>query len=315
MLKESCLDNATYKCVLRTLKITGAQNAKLRTKAKILSAKMVQRQFSVADALALVDYVEDGREGAPPFLASLQSTSVRVTKDIKGQEDFQWVRGDVPVFIKSEIIVGKPDICQDQVVCRTREPDFEASEYCRLLHVLADPRMTTARAQLMESRTRDELDSGNIDPWSDSISSLFNDVDFTPCPVEKLAGGVTRSDIMTINLRVRPYERQGGLLKRKFAEFKSLYGTCMSKYEASGQGGPEYFVCFTYGKTFLLYAFCFLNIHPVLAPLPTRGLQSDGQREEGAGSGIEPAEGQTSSGRKRKRDAQQINIVGIDSLS
>ena len=67
VLKESCLDNTTYKCVLRALKITGAQNAKLRTKAKILSAKMVQRQFSVADALALVDYVEDGREGTPHF--------------------------------------------------------------------------------------------------------------------------------------------------------------------------------------------------------------------------------------------------------
>ena len=67
VLKESCLENATYKCVLRALKITGAQNAKLRTKAKILPAKMVQRQFSVADALALVDYVEDGREEPPQF--------------------------------------------------------------------------------------------------------------------------------------------------------------------------------------------------------------------------------------------------------
>ena len=88
---------------------------------------------------------------------------MRVNKDVQGQEDFEWVRGDVPVFDNSESIVGKPDICQDQVVCRTREPDFEASEYCRLPHVLADPRMTTARAQLMEPRTRDELDGGYID--------------------------------------------------------------------------------------------------------------------------------------------------------
>ena len=92
---------------------------------------------------------------------------------------------------------------------------------------------------------------------------------------------MTRSDIMTINPHVRPYERQGGLLKRNFAEFKSLYGTCM--YEASGQGDSESFLCFTYGKTFLLYAFFFLKIHPVLAPLATRAVQGDAQREEGVG--------------------------------
>ena len=182
---------------------------------------------------------------------------MRVNKDVQGQEDFEWVRGDVPDFDNSEIIVGKPENCQDQVVCRTREPDFEASEHCRHLHVLADPRMITGRAQLMEPRTTDKIDSGYIAPWSDIISSLFNNVDFTPFLVEPLAGGVTRSDIMTMNSRVRPYERQEGLIKRKFAEFESLYGTCRSKYEASGQGDPESFVCFTYGKTFLLHAFCF----------------------------------------------------------
>ena len=46
----------------------------------------------------------------------------------------------------------------------SREPDFEASEYCRLLHTLGDARMTATRSQLMEPKTHDELDREPVDP-------------------------------------------------------------------------------------------------------------------------------------------------------
>lgn len=61
-----------------------------------------------------------------------------------------------------------------------------------------------------------------------------------------------------------------------------------------------------------MYAFCFLKAHPVLQPLATRALQQDAQREEGVGSGVSP---EPFSRRKRKREPQEINIVGMESLS
>lgn len=67
-----------------------------------------------------------------------------------------WQRRDTPVFENGAIKLGEPLLINDtqrDTQTPRREYSFEAREYCRLLHVLIDWRMTTARAQLMEPRT------------------------------------------------------------------------------------------------------------------------------------------------------------------
>ena len=117
--------------------------------------------------------------------------------------------------------------------------------------------MTSTRSQVMEPKTRDELDGEPFDPWTDAIAPLFNDVLFRPHPISSLAGGVTRDDIASIDPSNRVHERPAGVLKRKSGEFKSMYGTSLAKYESSGQGDPDSFVHFSNAKSYIMYAFCF----------------------------------------------------------
>lgn len=51
------------------------------------------------------------------------------------------------------------------------------------------------------------------------------------------------------------------------------------------------------GKSYLMYAFFFLQNHEVLRPLTTRALEHDAQHEEGPGSGVSTV---PLSGKKRK---------------
>lgn len=89
-----------------------------------------------------------------------------------------------------------------------------------------------------------------------------------------------------INSALRPHICDGGFLKREFVDFKSLYGTCLSPYEASGQGDPDKFPAFADSKSCIMYAFCYLKFNPVVQPLATRSLSTDAQREEGVGSAV-----------------------------
>lgn len=82
--------------------------------------------------------------------------------------------------------------------------------------------MTTELSQVMKPKTREKLDQDPIDPWSDHITQLYNDISFKPNPASSVSGGVTRHDVSAINPSLRPYERSCGVLKRKFGEFKSL---------------------------------------------------------------------------------------------
>ena len=205
-------------------------------------------------------------------LHNLAATQVKIHKNAAGVEAIAWVRGDIPVFDGDEVKIGEPSLNQSNPA-PCREPSFEASEYARILHVLGDTRMLTARQLLMEPRTRDELDGEPIDVWFEHVAPLFNEISFKPDAVAVLFGGVSRSDISTIDPSKRPYEREAGVLKKKFAAFKSEYGTCVSRYEASGQGDPDSFPDFASGRSYILYAFCFLKQYPVLEPLAMRALQ------------------------------------------
>lgn len=83
-----------------------------------------------------------------------------------------------------KIVVGKPVVDIEEVLMQStnynREAAFIASDYARLLHVLADTRLETARSLLMEPRSRQQLDQEPNDPWTSSVAPLFNDPSLEP---------------------------------------------------------------------------------------------------------------------------------------
>lgn len=122
-----------------------------------------------------------------------------------------------------------------------------------------------------------------------------------------------------INPAERPYVRGSGVLKKKFAEFKSLYGTCVARFEASGQGDPDAFASFADVKMYIMYGYCFSQLHTLLKPFVTRALTSDAQKEEEVGSGIS-AYGygghavRRSLQRHEKRHLHDMNVIGMSNL-
>ena len=113
------------------------------------------------------------------------SSAVKIEKDKTGVETIRWLRGDAPVFDGDESKLNEPATVS-AVSTPSREPNFEASKYCRLLHPQRDIRMTFARSQGMEPKPRDELDREPVDPWTDEIGPLLNDVLFRPDPISTL---------------------------------------------------------------------------------------------------------------------------------
>lgn len=102
-----------------------------------------------------------------------------------------------------------------------RQPDFEAGEHARLLHVLVDARISTARQHLMHSRSREELDCTPTYLWDELILGLFNEDDFMLDPVPMIEGDVTRSDIEGIDPAAHTFESTASTLKVKFGQLKS----------------------------------------------------------------------------------------------
>lgn len=81
---------------------------------------------------------------------------------------------------------------------------------------------------------------------------MLNDDNFKPQKIDTLAGGVTFSGINDTDPAVVPDHREGGILKRKFGEFKLLYGTCIQRFTASGQGEDDCFPNSAQGRTFMM---------------------------------------------------------------
>ena len=136
---------------------------------------MVQRGFCINTAFELADHTESESNIFSPAalaLSRIPSTTVKVVKESNGAEGIHWSRGDIPVLEDENVLFSLPILREyrEQDGKRQREPDFEASEFCRLLHVMNDSRMTTTRSMLMEPRTLAQLDSEPVDVWIDSIA-------------------------------------------------------------------------------------------------------------------------------------------------
>lgn len=133
----------------------------------------------------------------------------------------------------------------------------------------------------MDVNTRDGSDPVSANPWETKMSALFNDISFIPEPVSNLAGGILYSDISVVDPGKCDHQRSPSKLKSKFGEFNSLYGTCLARFEQTGQEVPENFIRFAHGLSYIMYAHCFLEKFPVLKSLVTRALPTDVRREDG----------------------------------
>lgn len=158
---------------------------------------------------------------------------MKVSKTSIGIEEVMWQRGDKTIFdevgdIKSGELVISASTSLATVPTSTKA-SYEAFVFFHLLHVLLDKRMAITSSKLLEPRTRAELDTKPTYPCNDSIAPLFSDETFRHMPIQSLAGRITRSDMGSMNPDGRPHEREGYALKRKFREFKSLYGTSVSR--------------------------------------------------------------------------------------
>lgn len=149
-----------------------------------IATKMEQIAACVNTLLHLigdVPHLSVAREMAEYNFETLRSLPGAAGKMVKygGNEGIEWTRGDRPSFHGSNIRIGLPTVLVNGGTFIperfVRRPDFEAVEFCCILHVSADSRMTLARAQLMKPRTRNELGSDLIGPWTDHIAMLFND--------------------------------------------------------------------------------------------------------------------------------------------
>jgi hypothetical protein len=143
-----------------------------------------------------------GRSAAAPRLTTLEDGSVVVHE------------GGVADSANS----AAPNDGIDSAAGATRAPAFTASEHARILHVLIDDRMTSARRLLSRPRDRDELDRELINTWDDHICPLFNDRSFAPACNELLCDGITASDVAGIEpLRVE-HERTSSQIADKWGE-------------------------------------------------------------------------------------------------
>lgn len=320
LLRLQRLTTAELGTFLSALKVRRTSKLPKELKMEAMSTLMVNMKICTRNIQDEVNRVQGGvvplNEEAHRIRNALpQSVSIRT--DTTGGKYIVW-NSDNTTLTSTPNRSDPSSLQLQQRSAACRQSYFTAGEYARLLHVLADTRMATARQRLMCPRSRQELDCIRTDPWDEYISGLFNDESFRPESVDMLAGGITRSDIDTINPAVLPCPRTASTLKTKFGQLKSLYGTCAARFEASGQGDHDNFVSFAQGRSYIMYTFCFLRVHPILMPLTTRTIPTAAQREEGLPSDAD-SDGELrtprSSSKKRRLSGREVTINGLDTLS
>lgn len=304
---------------LAVLNVRKASKLSKDLKKDTIAAVMVQLNVSLNDIQRAVDRRKGTRtevDEAGHRIQNAKLQSVTTRKDSGGTKYIVWLDADSAPCSRPH---SAPSSSVRHVVGSSRrQPDFEAGEFARLLHVLADARMSTAVQRIMRPRTRQELDVTTTDPWDEFIAELYNDDAFMPSPVHLLSGGVTRSDLDGIDPAQRPYHRTASTLKMKFGQLKSLYGTCTARFQASGQGDHEDFVSFAGGKSYILYCHCLVKQHPMLQSLATRALPTSAQREVGIESDPESdvdLHTPRSSAKRRRTAGREVTINGLETLS
>lgn len=247
-------------------------------------------------------------------IRNIKAVTVKVTKArFESEEDtIEWKSGDVPRFNSDGgiVLASSETPYADQPI---RQPPFQASEYCRLLHIFKDSRMTSVVEQIRRQFTRQELDAERGDPWTDQIAPLFNDLSFKSQKVAVFIGGVCRSDTENLDPAARPHVREGGFLSSKFSDFRAEYTTTLSRYTNTGQGDPDGFRNFASGRTYIMYGFCLVNGDPILESLTTKEVEEDAQRECGVGENLRGGNrGAAPRPTNKRNTTTEIQINGLE---
>lgn len=227
-------------------------------------------------------YTDDGRivPGAPPLDDKNQRVAVNlpdpqghaiVTETTKPHVNAMAVEmnhvneNDNENENENQVNLQEPDADADRELYTI--PDFEDSEYCRLLHALADRKMASHLSGLMDATKCDNI-------WRTKVALIFNDTRFQPSPVRSLSGGVSKTDIADLR-PVFVRERDGETLQNKFAEFKSLYRAAVRSYVQFGNDDTDTFSDFCQGRKYVMYAFCLLENYPKLEPITLKSLSNE----------------------------------------
>lgn len=117
-----------------------------------------------------------------------------------------------------------------------RYQPFEASENARLLHVLADGRLISARRSMMLLTDRNTLDSQCRFVWACGVVPLFNYLLFSSNLISNWHGCFTLAAIQEIGLRKLIHEIRAQKLKELFAVPRSKLTTVIDNLNMSGKG-------------------------------------------------------------------------------
>jgi hypothetical protein len=180
------------------------------------------------------------------YLPNVSATFTRASRD--STADVSWTAVSIPQFVNSsdgvKVLRERPiDFSLRAAAARgetfaatatSRAPPFSASEHARLMHVLIDPRMTTARQMLTRPRNMDELDREPISPWDHHILPLFNYPTFVPEPISDLCHGIQLCDLEGIDPSRLENMRTSTTLADKRGKLKSSYTKVVDNFERCG---------------------------------------------------------------------------------
>jgi hypothetical protein len=195
---------------------------------------------------------------------------------------------------------------------RGRSPNWTANETARLAHVLVDPSNATALTRLVSRASRDQLDCGLRDPWSEEFQSLFNNPKFEP-EVPEIAGGAVQETLDRFDPSELKHKRDAAKLKSQWASIRSKFTVAYKNWSSSGQGDVDMFPSFCEGDEVLVYVFCVFNEKPAMEQV-LRLLPENARVEEGI-SELRSAEHPTSLRRKRQRDVSVSSQAESDLAS
>jgi hypothetical protein len=346
-----CLDTRALKAAIKMFNVQGLANAPGQAKTTAVATRMPQYGFSVTDlrdAIEAKELIDDGGEVdlladmtdedlercnrqkcLLARLSDLPRISASYRKASSGACEVLWGKGAgaprlTQVVNGSKVLtmVSRYDEDADadgDDVRGTRSPIFSASEYARLLHVLVDARMTSARRLLSRPRDRDELDREPVNPWDVHMAPLFNDSRFAPVACKALCDGITAADVFGVDPSKLVHQRTSSQLSEKWAKLQSEYTKILDSFQRSGQHECDVFPRFAHGKGVIMYLHNLARTPSgsVLLSMATQLIEQEAREEAGlavAGTSSSSVPDRRKS-RKRQRDINGIPALSVQRQS
>jgi hypothetical protein len=192
---------------------------------------------------------------------------------------------------------------------RKRSPNWTANETARLSHVLVDPSNSTALTRLVSRASREQLDVGLHDPWSEEFVSLFNNPTFVP-EVPEIAGGAVQETLDKFDPGELKHSRDAAKLKSQWSTIRSKFTVAYKGWSSSGQGDVDAFPSFCEGDDALVYVFCVFSEKPAMEQV-LRLIPENARLEDGL-TAPKSMERQSSVSRKRQRDTSGSQNIESD---